>query len=320
MRAPRAPMATVAASISSSAPAPRASPLHRTSSGAARPRAKATSAGVASAMCAECSSMRHAASVGRSVKRSATSSASRTPDSRAEGSANGGACVIGRCDTTLPEVICCQPSTRNALVRNPSNCAILMPPSLPSVTSDAMAPDADATAHSTPTAGPRISTPSTANGSRVSAWPSPPRLSRVTEENAPSMSAGCICVPASEARRRSRSRAVASPPPSHAASNESQAVPSCTPTAHRSRAAASSSGRHAAAPAAAHFPLQCTAAIPSPEPLRTSNAPPSSSAHSTHAAPPASSTSGCRKNTPRSAAPAAEEGATAEHAARAVSR
>eukprot|EP00964_Phaeocystis_antarctica_P040078 scaffold22926_cov69-Phaeocystis_antarctica.AAC.3 len=95
MRAPRAPMATVAASISSNAPAPRASPLHRTSSGAARPRAKATSAGVASAMCAERSSTRHAASVGRSAMRRATSSASRTPDSRAEGSANGGACVIG---------------------------------------------------------------------------------------------------------------------------------------------------------------------------------------------------------------------------------
>eukprot|EP00964_Phaeocystis_antarctica_P028071 scaffold15817_cov70-Phaeocystis_antarctica.AAC.7 len=95
MRAPRAPMATVAASISSSAPAPRASPLHRTSSGAARPRAKAVRAGAASAMCAERSSTRHAASVGRSAMRRATSSASRTPDSRVEGSAKGGACVIG---------------------------------------------------------------------------------------------------------------------------------------------------------------------------------------------------------------------------------
>eukprot|EP00964_Phaeocystis_antarctica_P121237 scaffold84919_cov94-Phaeocystis_antarctica.AAC.1 len=46
-------------------------------------------------MCAERSSTRHAASVGRSAMRRATSSASRTPDSRAEGSANGGACVIG---------------------------------------------------------------------------------------------------------------------------------------------------------------------------------------------------------------------------------
>eukprot|EP00964_Phaeocystis_antarctica_P026673 scaffold15029_cov78-Phaeocystis_antarctica.AAC.5 len=91
MQAPRTPMATVAASISSNAPAPRSSPQHRTSSGAARPRAKATSAGVASAMCAERSSTRHAASVGRSAMRRATSSASITPDSRAEGSANGGA-------------------------------------------------------------------------------------------------------------------------------------------------------------------------------------------------------------------------------------
>eukprot|EP00964_Phaeocystis_antarctica_P022783 scaffold12688_cov74-Phaeocystis_antarctica.AAC.2 len=89
MRAPRAPMATVAASISSNAPAPRASPLHRTSSGAARPRAKAARAGVASAMCAERSSTRHAVSMGRSARRRVNFATPITPDSRADGSANG---------------------------------------------------------------------------------------------------------------------------------------------------------------------------------------------------------------------------------------
>eukprot|EP00964_Phaeocystis_antarctica_P031287 scaffold17710_cov92-Phaeocystis_antarctica.AAC.4 len=43
--------------------------------------------------------------------------------------------------------------------------------SLPRATADASAPDADATAHSTPAAGPRISTLSTANGRRVSWLP-----------------------------------------------------------------------------------------------------------------------------------------------------
>eukprot|EP00964_Phaeocystis_antarctica_P107067 scaffold71841_cov76-Phaeocystis_antarctica.AAC.1 len=50
-----------------------------------------------------------------------------------------------------------------------------MPSSLPSATSAASAPDADATAHSTPAAGPRISTLSTANGRRSG------RLQRVVE-------------------------------------------------------------------------------------------------------------------------------------------
>eukprot|EP00964_Phaeocystis_antarctica_P037472 scaffold21388_cov71-Phaeocystis_antarctica.AAC.3 len=92
MRAPRAPMATVAASISSSAPAPRVSPLQRTSSGAVRPRAKAARVGVASAMCAERSSTRHAASVGRSARRRVNFSTPIVPASRADGNANGGAC------------------------------------------------------------------------------------------------------------------------------------------------------------------------------------------------------------------------------------
>eukprot|EP00964_Phaeocystis_antarctica_P055270 scaffold32505_cov68-Phaeocystis_antarctica.AAC.4 len=91
MRAPRAPMATVAASISSNAPAPRTSPLHTTSSGAVRPRAKARSADVASAMCAERSSTRHAALVGRSAMRRVSFSTPIVPASRADGSANGGA-------------------------------------------------------------------------------------------------------------------------------------------------------------------------------------------------------------------------------------
>eukprot|EP00964_Phaeocystis_antarctica_P083465 scaffold52497_cov69-Phaeocystis_antarctica.AAC.5 len=77
-------------SISSNAPAPRASPLHRTSSGAARAHAKATSAGVASAMCAERSSTRHAVSVGRSARRRVDFSTPIAPASRADGSANGG--------------------------------------------------------------------------------------------------------------------------------------------------------------------------------------------------------------------------------------
>eukprot|EP00964_Phaeocystis_antarctica_P053037 scaffold31080_cov72-Phaeocystis_antarctica.AAC.6 len=91
MRAPWAPMATVAASISSNAPAPRASPLQRTSSGAVRSRAKASSAGVASAMCAERSSTRHAASVGRSARRRDNFPTPIVPASCTDGSANGGA-------------------------------------------------------------------------------------------------------------------------------------------------------------------------------------------------------------------------------------
>eukprot|EP00964_Phaeocystis_antarctica_P052327 scaffold30620_cov69-Phaeocystis_antarctica.AAC.1 len=96
--------------------------------------------------------------------------------------------------------------------------------------SAASAPDADATAHSTPAAGPRINTQSTANGSRVSAWPAPSAfVVEISSWIAPSRSAGCTCVPASEARRRSR--AVASPLPSHAASSARNAGPYCSPTA-----------------------------------------------------------------------------------------
>eukprot|EP00964_Phaeocystis_antarctica_P073064 scaffold44803_cov72-Phaeocystis_antarctica.AAC.2 len=220
--------------------------------------------------------------------------------------------VLYRCRRA---VVAAELSTR---VRKPTICALPTPSPPPSATSAASAPDASATAQSTPAAGPRISKSSTANGRR-SSGPSigPPLLSRAVNCSAPSRSAGCTCVPASRARRRSR--AVASPPPpSHAASITWNAGPSCNP--HRSRAAASPNGRHAAASAAAHCPLQCTAGAASPPPLRTSNAPPSSSAHSIHATPPASSASGCRKNTARSAAPAAEGEAAAEHAARAVSR
>eukprot|EP00964_Phaeocystis_antarctica_P095596 scaffold62036_cov73-Phaeocystis_antarctica.AAC.1 len=124
---------------------------------------------------------------------------------------------------------CCWACARSIRVRKPSSCALPTPSPPPSATSAASAPDADATAQSTPAAGPRISTASTAYGSRVSAWPSPPRLSRAIDCNAPSRSAGCTCVPASEARRRSRSRAVASPPPSHAASSARNAGPYCSP-------------------------------------------------------------------------------------------
>eukprot|EP00964_Phaeocystis_antarctica_P008642 scaffold4673_cov63-Phaeocystis_antarctica.AAC.2 len=111
-------------------------------------------------------------------------------------------------------VVAAELSTR---VRNPSICALPIPSSLPSDTSAASAPDAGATAHSTPAAGPRISTPSIANGKRSSDPPiGPPLRSRAVNCSAPSRSAGCTCVPASEARRRKR--AVASLPSSHAAS------------------------------------------------------------------------------------------------------
>eukprot|EP00964_Phaeocystis_antarctica_P109119 scaffold73608_cov73-Phaeocystis_antarctica.AAC.2 len=123
-------------------------------------------------------------------------------------------------------VVAAEFSTR---VRKPSSCALPTPSPPPSATSAASAPVADATAHSTPAAGPRISTPSTANGSQVSAWPPPPCLSRAVDCSAPSRSTGCTCVPASEARRRSR--AVASPPPSHAASSARYAGPYCSPAA-----------------------------------------------------------------------------------------
>eukprot|EP00964_Phaeocystis_antarctica_P163165 scaffold138848_cov130-Phaeocystis_antarctica.AAC.1 len=126
---------------------------------------------------------------------------------------------------------CCSACARSILAQKPSSCALPTPSPPPSATSAASAPDADATAHSTPAAGPRISTPSTANGIRVSAWPPPPCLSRAIDCSAPSRSAGCTCVPASDARRRSRSRAVASPPPSHAASSARNAGPYCSPVA-----------------------------------------------------------------------------------------
>eukprot|EP00964_Phaeocystis_antarctica_P040597 scaffold23206_cov82-Phaeocystis_antarctica.AAC.2 len=59
----------------------------------------------------------------------------------------------------------CSACARSTRVRKPSSCALPTPSPLPSTTSAAFVPDADATAHSTPAAGPRISTPSTANGS-----------------------------------------------------------------------------------------------------------------------------------------------------------
>eukprot|EP00964_Phaeocystis_antarctica_P013556 scaffold7437_cov66-Phaeocystis_antarctica.AAC.1 len=122
-------------------------------------------------------------------------------------------------------VVAAELSTR---VRKPTICVLPTPSPLPSATSAASAPDAGATAHSTPAVGPRISTPSIANGRR-SSEPSngPPLRSRAVNCSAPSRSAGCTCVLASEARRRSR--AVASPPPSHAASSTRNAGPSCNP-------------------------------------------------------------------------------------------
>eukprot|EP00964_Phaeocystis_antarctica_P163437 scaffold139603_cov139-Phaeocystis_antarctica.AAC.2 len=123
-------------------------------------------------------------------------------------------------------VVAAELSTR---VRKPTICALPTPSLLPSATSAASAPDVDATAHITPAAGPRISTPSIANGRR-SSEPSigPPLRSRAGDCSAPSRSAGCTCVPASKARRCSR--AVASPPPpSHAASITRNAGPSCNP-------------------------------------------------------------------------------------------
>eukprot|EP00964_Phaeocystis_antarctica_P064648 scaffold38911_cov107-Phaeocystis_antarctica.AAC.1 len=122
-------------------------------------------------------------------------------------------------------VVAAELSTR---VRKPTICALPTPSPPPSATSAASAPDAGATAHSTPAAGPRISTPSTANGRRSSGpLIGPPLRSRAVDCSAPSRSAGCTCVPASEARRRSR--AVASSPPSHAASITRNAGPSCNP-------------------------------------------------------------------------------------------
>eukprot|EP00964_Phaeocystis_antarctica_P116835 scaffold80720_cov71-Phaeocystis_antarctica.AAC.6 len=120
-------MTSVAASISKSAASPRVAPLHRTSSGAARLRAKATSAGVGAAMCAERSSTRHGASVGRPATRRVASSALSTPNSRADGSANGAACVIGggvrraqRTRTTTLPTFSPACSSRNAARSSPS--------------------------------------------------------------------------------------------------------------------------------------------------------------------------------------------------------
>eukprot|EP00964_Phaeocystis_antarctica_P046476 scaffold26865_cov70-Phaeocystis_antarctica.AAC.4 len=114
----------------------------------------------------------------------------------------------------------------------PLSCAFSVPSPPPSATSAAPAPDVDATAHSMPAASPRINTPSTANGRRSFCPSTGPRPSRAVDCNAPSRSAGCTCVPASEARRRSC--AVASPPPpSRAASITRNAGPSCNPTEKR---------------------------------------------------------------------------------------
>eukprot|EP00964_Phaeocystis_antarctica_P096027 scaffold62400_cov70-Phaeocystis_antarctica.AAC.2 len=142
-------------------------------------------------------------------------------------------CHAARCSAPTTAIAAppgsCAPAEAPASCHTPSSCALPNPSPPPSATSAASAPDADATAHSTPAAGPRISTPSTANGSRVLAWSSPSSLSRAVDCSAPFRSAGCTCVPASEARRRSR--AIASPPPTHAASNARNAEPCCSPAA-----------------------------------------------------------------------------------------
>eukprot|EP00964_Phaeocystis_antarctica_P067500 scaffold40864_cov59-Phaeocystis_antarctica.AAC.2 len=63
----------------------------------------------------------------------------------------------------LRAVVAAELSTRTW---NPSSCALPTPSPLPSTASAAFVPVANATVWSTPTAGPRISTPSTANGKR----------------------------------------------------------------------------------------------------------------------------------------------------------
>eukprot|EP00964_Phaeocystis_antarctica_P002991 scaffold1589_cov56-Phaeocystis_antarctica.AAC.1 len=155
-------------------------------------------------------------------------------------------------------VVAAELSTR---VRKPTICALPTPSPPPSATSAAFVPDASATAHSTPAAGPRISTPSTANGRRRQSTAAR-RRGRPGAPACPPARRAAATAPSPRRRR----------PPTPPLSLETQGLAATRPKTERSRAPKRRQ-RGSTAPAPPPAPTAATPPRP-PPPIARCSAPP----------------------------------------------